>query len=179
MYVANIVDGTISRIDPDGVDSTRTWPAGSRTEGVVATPDGLEGWTGSMDAGVVTGVRGDDGAVVARIEGLKVPYRLAVTPDGRTIVVSDPEAGTLVLIDRRAGAITRSIDINAAAREQGLGDASPQGFMLSPDGKWAYLSANAIQRVAVVDLTVGRVVRFVPAGNAPDGIAFSPVVNRP
>lgn len=179
LYAANILDGTVSRIDPNGIDSTRVWPAGSRTEGVVATPDGLEGWTGSMDAGVVTGVRGEDGQVVARIEGLQVPYRLAVTPDGATIVVSDPEAGTLVMIDRHAGTIIRSIDINAAAQAQGLGATpSPQGFMLSPDGKWAYLSANAIQRVAVVDLTAGEVVRFVVAGAAPDGIAFSPVVGR-
>jgi YVTN family beta-propeller protein len=175
IYAANIVDGTVSRIDPNGIDSTRTWPAGSRTEGVVATPDGLEGWTGSMDAGVVTGVRGDDGQVVARIEGLKVPYRLAVTPDGATIVVSDPEAGTLVTIDRRAGTIIHSIDITAASQAEGLGPASPQGFMLSLDGKWAYVSANAIKRVAIVDITAGRVVRFVEAGAAPDGIAFSPV----
>ncbi len=179
IYVANIVDGTVSRVDPNGVDSTRTWPAGSRTEGVVATPDGLEGWTGSMDAGVVTGVRGDNGQVVARIEGLKVPYRLAVTPDGATIVVSDPEAGTVVTIDRKAGTIIHSIDINAASQAAGLGTApSPQGFMLSPDGRWAYVSANAIKRVAIVDIVAGEVVRFVEAGNAPDGIAFSPVTGR-
>jgi YVTN family beta-propeller protein len=176
IYAANITDGTVSRVDPGGATPASVWPAGTRTEGVAATPDGSEGWTGSMDAGTVVGVLGATGEVIARVEGLSVPYRLAVTPDGETVVVSDPEAGALVLIDRSEGSIAASIDIDAAAEVTGLGSAaSPQGFALSPDGAWAFVSANAIARVALVDLVSRRVVRFVRAGTAPDGIAFSPV----
>ena len=155
------------------------WDAGTRTEGVAATPDGTQAWTGSMDTGTVVGVDGASGEVVARIEGLEVPYRLAVTSDGETVVVSDPEAGTLVLIDRAAGVVSGSIDVDAAALEAGYGAAaSPQGFTLSPDGHWAFVSAKGINRVALVHLESQRVVRFLETGLGPDGISFSPVGGR-
>jgi len=176
IYAANIRSGTVSRIDPSGQTQTLAWPAGTRTEGLAATPDGLEGWTGSMDAGTVVGVSGETGEVVATIEGLQVPYRLAVTPDGATVVVSDPEAEQIVLIDRASGTLSGRIDMAAASAEAGLGSApSPQGFVLSRDGRWAFVSTKTINRVAVVDLRSQRVVRFLESGLGPDGIAFSPV----
>jgi photosystem II stability/assembly factor-like uncharacterized protein len=179
IYAANIVDGTVSRIDPSGDNPPSVWPAGTRTEGVAATPDGEEGWTGSMDGGFVVGVDGATGAIVARIDGLTIPYRLAVTPDGATVVVSDPDGGTLVLIDRARGIVAATIDVDDAAERAGLGSvASPQGFTLSSDGAWAFVSANAIAKVALGHLPSRTVVRFVDAGAAPDGIAFSPVPGR-
>jgi len=178
LYAANIADGSVSRVDPAGRQATPVWPVGATsTEGVAATPDGSQGWTGSMDSGEVFGVDGASGEIVARVGGLQVPYRLAVTADGGTVVVSDPDAGELVLVDRERGAVRRSVDIDEAARAAGLGGpASPQGFTLSPDGAWAFVSANAIGRVALVHLDSGRVVRFLEAGTEPDGIGFSPVV---
>jgi DNA-binding beta-propeller fold protein YncE len=176
IYAANITDGTVSRIDPAGASATLTWPAGTRTEGVAATPDGLEGWTGSMEGGDVVGVEGTTGTVVARVTGLGVPYRLAVTPDGNTVLVSDPEHHALVLIDRHAGSLLGRVDVAAAATEAGLGaEPSPQGFTVSPDGRWAFVSTKEVNSVAVVDLRTRRVVRFLPSGAGPDGIAFSPV----
>jgi len=176
LYTANIASGTVSRVDPAGDGATLTWPAGTRTEGVAATPDGLEGWTGSMEGGAVVGVEGATGREVARVEGLQVPYRLSVTPDGETVVVSDPPAEVLVLIDRRTGTVRDRVDIHAAAVAAAIGaETSPQGFALSPDGRWAFVSTKGIDRVAVVDLTSASVVRFLPSGAGPDGIAFTPV----
>lgn len=173
IYTANIVDGTVSRVDPSGEHPTLVWPAGTRTEGIAATPDGAEGWTGSMEGGDVVGIEGATGREVARIGGLQVPYRLAVTPDGATVVVTDPEAEQLVLVDRSAGTIRARIDVGAAAEAVGeAGGTSPQGFALSPDGRWAFVSTKGIDRVTVVDLAAARVVGFLDAPAGPDGIAF-------
>jgi DNA-binding beta-propeller fold protein YncE len=176
LWVANIVDGSIARVDPSGREETRTWPVGAtRTEGVAAAPDGSEGWTGSMESGVVVGMDAE-GNEVARVGGLQVPYRLAVTPDGTTVVVSDPPAAALVLIDRRRGTVAARVDVGSAAREAGLGgESSPQGFTLSADGRWAFLSTQGLDRVVVVDLRSRAVVGFLEAGAGPDGIAHSPV----
>ncbi len=175
-WTANIVDGTVSRIDLTGEEATRTFPAGDRTEGIAATPDGLEGWTGSMSSGEVIGVKSGSNPETVRIGGLAVPYRLAVTPDGSTIVVSDPESGELVTIDRGASSISGRVDIGRAAAEQGLtAQPSPQGFVITPDGRHALVSAKVANRVVVVDLMQMRVVRFLEAGGGPDGIAYSPV----
>jgi DNA-binding beta-propeller fold protein YncE len=176
IWTANITGGSIARVDPAGASETGTWAAGTRTEGVATTPDGSEGWTGSMEGGTVVGVRGETGEVVARIEGLGVPYRLAVTPDAATVVVSDPEREQVVLIDRRRGTVARTVDLAAASAAAGLGpEPSPQGFTLTPDGAFALVSVKGIDRIAVIELSTGSVVRFMQAGDGPDGIAFSPV----
>lgn len=56
-----------------------------------------------------------------------------------------------------------------------MSDASPQGFTLSPDGRWAFVSTKGIDRVAAIDHAVPRVFRFLETGAGPDGVAFSPV----
>lgn len=178
IYTANISDGTVSRIDPAGLEETATWPAGTQTEGVAATPDGTEVWTGSMATGDVVGVDGATGRELARVEGLSMPYRLAVTSNGETVVVSDPSSGVLGLIDRASGELT-TIDLGEAAKEAGLrGDPSPQGFTLDPSGQWAFVSTKSLNRVAVVDLEQRTVVAFLESGVGPDGIAFTPVRTR-
>jgi DNA-binding beta-propeller fold protein YncE len=177
IWTANIVGGSVARIDPTGRIDTRTWPAGSRTEGVATTPDGTEGWTASMETGTVVGVSGQTGEVVARVDGLGVPYRLVITPDGGTVVVSDPGREQVVLIDRARGTIATTVDVRATAEARGLGaEPSPQGLTLTPDGAWALVSAKGIDRVAVIHLASGSVHRFIEAGDGPDGIAFSSTV---
>lgn len=179
IYTANITDGTVSRIDPSGGSSPDVWAAGTRTEGMAATPDGREGWTGSMEGGDVTGIDGATGAVVARVTGLQVPYRLAITPDGATVVVSDPEAEEVVLIDRSTGMIAARVDIAAAAARGGFtAGTSPQGFTLSRDGRWAFVSTKGIDRVALIDLATAEVVAFIESPAGPDGIAVSPATGR-
>lgn len=178
IYTANIVDGTVSRVDPSGKQATLTWPAGTRTEGIAATPDGAEGWTGSMEGGAVVGIEGATGREVARIDGLSVPYRLAVTANGALVVVSDPESGVLGVIDRDNATLGR-VDIRGAALDARLdGSSSPQGFTLDGTGRWAFVSTQGIDRVAVVDLESLSVMTFLEAGLNPDGIGFSPVRTR-
>jgi DNA-binding beta-propeller fold protein YncE len=88
-------------------------------------------------------------------------------------------AGVLVLIDRASAVVTVGFDIAEAAREAGLcAGASPQGFTLSADSRWAFVPSQGIDRVAVVDLATREVVRFLPTGAAPDGIDFTPVRGR-
>ncbi len=175
IWAANIVDGTVSRMDASGRMDTETWPAGTRTEGLATTPDGREGWTGSMEGGDVVGIDAETGEEVARVTGLAVPYRLAITPDGRTVLVSDPQTHVLGMIERATGTLTR-VDVGAAAQAAGLGSTpSPQGFVLSRDGVWAFVSLKAVSRVAVIDLASGEVVAFHQTGAGPDGISYSPV----
>lgn len=176
LYTANIMDGTVSRIDPAGTRKTLVWPAGTRTEGVVASLDGAEVWTGSMQGGDIVGIHGATGDTLAVFRGLQVPFRLGITPDGKTVVVSDPGGHVVALIDRVAREMVAKVDVAGAAVAAGLGaEPSPQGFTLSADGAFAFVSAKGIDRIAVVDLAAREVVRFLPSGAAPDGIGFSPL----
>ena len=176
IWTANMVSGTLSRADPSGALETRTWPAGERTEGLATTSDGREGWTASMATGEVIGVDAESGREITRIDGLQVPYRLAVTGDDGTVVVSDPQANEVVLIDRATLQIRSRVDVAQAAMSRGIsGSPSPQGFVLTRDGAFAFVSAKNIDRVIIIDVEIGQVVGLLPAGAGPDGIGYSPV----
>ena len=50
----------------------------------------------------------------------------------------------------------------------------PAGMALSPDGKFLYVACNGDNSVAVIDTTAQKVVKQVPAGYFPYGVAVSP-----
>ncbi len=183
IYTANAFDGTISGLPIDSATTTKVWPseAGARTEGIAATRDGREVWTGSMQSGTVVGLESASGLEVARIEGLAVPYRLAIGRDQSQVFVSDPGSQKLVIISREHSMVDAVIDMGAASAEAGLGKTpSPQGLFISPDGEWAFVSTKAIHRVALVHLRSRKVVRFMESGMGPDGLAFTTVsMTRP
>jgi hypothetical protein len=83
IYAANITDGTVSQMDPNSETAPNVRDAGTRTEGIAATPDGTEAWTGSMDGGYVVGLEGASGRIVARVEGLKCTNSDLGWPAGR------------------------------------------------------------------------------------------------
>lgn len=175
-FTANIPDGTVSRVDPRGAEPTEIWQAGSGTEGIGAAADGSTVWTGSMGSGEVVGLDGRTGAVRARVRGFSIPYRLAVSSRGE-VLVSDPQAHEFVVVDADAGTILARIDVGEAAAAEGRSaEPSPQGFTVSSDGRWAFVSLKAVNAVAVIDLDRRAVEAFVETGAGPDGIAFSPGV---
>jgi YVTN family beta-propeller protein len=54
------------------------------------------------------------------------------------------------------------------------GSASPIGVLADSDGRHVYVAAASADAVAVVDLEAGAVVRLIPVGKEPDGLAWVP-----
>jgi YVTN family beta-propeller protein len=52
------------------------------------------------------------------------------------------------------------------------GSASPIGVLADPDGRHVYVAAARADAVAVVDVEAGVVVRLIPVGKEPDGLAW-------
>lgn len=103
------------------------------------------------------------GTVLATVPATYAPLKVAVTPDGRTIVIADYYANTagdpyLLLIDSETYSIVKVI---AAPRD----DFMSGPMVLSPDGKVAYLS-NGVR----VDLETGTIT-LGPPGAAPIGFS--------
>lgn len=86
-----------------------------------------------------------------------------MTPDGKTALVSDLDAGELVVVDAVSGSVTRRIALGK----------QPEGVLISPDGALAFVAVNGDNVVAVVDLKTWHVSRLSP-GNGPDGMAYVP-----
>ena len=102
--------------------------------------------------------------MVATIGGFEMPYRLAFSPDGETVVVCDPESDKIHIVD----VISRKIvgDIG------GLG--SPRGVIVAPDNRTAFVTVADSPAVVAVDLVAKRELMRVPVGMSPDGVGYHP-----
>jgi WD40 repeat protein len=103
-----------------------------------------------------------------------MPYRVALSPDGKTIVQSGielahgPVKPTLVVWDATTGKEVRRV----ADAAFGPGTIAAMLAAISPDAKLAAVPAGA--KVKLIDLGTGKEVRELDGGNNQSSLAFSP-----
>lgn len=182
IYVTNEFSGTLSVIDPRTEAVVATVALGKRPRGAAASPDGK--WlyvalSGSPVAG--PGVdestlpppdKSADGIGVVSLRTLKLlrtvrgvsdPERLAVSPDGKTLIIASEDTGSAVLQDAASGKVRANVPI---------GD-QPEGVTVSPDGRSAWITAEGGGTVSVLDLNRHAVTHQIGVGSRPRNIVFS------
>jgi YVTN family beta-propeller protein len=108
------------------------------------------------------------------------------TPDGRWVLVSNIRSGTVDVIDastrRTVDHITFAFD-STKANPTMLGamgrSAQPEGILISPDGRRAWVALSAMNRLAEVDLASRKVVRYITTGQEPDGMGYIAALSSP
>ena len=158
-------------------DTTRTVKVGRQPEGVAITPDGTRAWAGSNQDSVVVVVGLDRGQPIDTIRGFGLPYRLAVSPNGRSVVVTDPVKATVRIYDESTRRQRWSIPIphdSLVPTAEVKGSASPEGVTISRDSRWAYVTLQGRNRVIAIDLGRGVITGWGVTGVWSDGIGFSP-----
>lgn len=93
-----------------------------------------------------------------------VPKYLAVTPDGRYVLVANWISYTLSVIDTASDTQLREIRIGPY----------PRGIAVSPDSKWAYIAVMGSTSIARVDLTDFSVHWIRGVGLSPRHLVLSP-----
>lgn len=179
-FVANIGSGSATVVDLDAGTVIRSVPTGRGAEGVAVRPDGQEVWVTNRAENTVSVLDAATLEVLATIPSADFPIRVAFTPDGSRALVSHARSAELRVFDvaKRDEAVTVPITAPIQeGREQVLafeGSAAPVGTLADPDGRHAYVAATSADVVAVVDLEAGKVVRLIPVGHEPDGLAWAP-----
>lgn len=168
-FTSNITPGTVSVFDLRKRSLVRTVTVGTRIEGIATTPDGSQVWLGANDARVVIVIDPNGGTELGRIDGFGMAYRIGITPDAKSAVVSDPGAEKIHIVDVATRKIRTTIDVPPTD----AGPASPQGVTLSRDGKWAFVTLKAAGKVAIVDIAGGKIVGTVTVGGGSDGVGYS------
>lgn len=181
LVTANIMDGTVSVVDVAQRDSTRTIAVGKRSEGVAITPDGRFAWAGSNTDSIVVIADLTRGAATDTLRGFGLPYRIGISPDGKTAVISDPVRAEVRIFD----AISHRQRFNIAVPRDSIvaapevpGSPSPEGVALSRDSKWAFVTLQGRNRVITIDLARGAIVAYAPTGTWSDGVGYSPIVHK-
>jgi YVTN family beta-propeller protein len=180
----------------EDTSSPRCVETGRGTEAIAVRPGGGEVWVGHNGEHVVKVVGAADWSVTAEIDCGLQPIRIAFTPEGRHALVSCVLTGDLVVIDaerrelvKRVKLADGTLDESAwkgksdeeveavvtASLESGRA-AIPIGVLPAPDG-FVYVATHGLDLITVVDPETWKVVRTLPTGAGPDGMAFSRIAN--
>ena len=165
IFTSNIASNTVSAI-AQGAAGTGTQTiiaVGQGPEGIDLSPDGREVWSAHSRDGGVSIIDVTTKRVVQTIPlGTKRSNRIKLTPDGKYALVSDLDAGDLVVVDAPARKEIRRLALGRA----------PEGILIAPDGARAFVAVNGDNHVAVVDLRTWSVMKKLQTGKGPDGMAW-------
>ncbi|MCY0386950.1 YncE family protein [Robbsia sp. Bb-Pol-6] len=108
------------------------------------------------------------GAVLRRIKTGVGPHNIFLTPDGKTLYVSNRVGGSLVALDPTTFELRRTYPFHAAG---------PDDLGVAPDGK-LWISLRFREQVAVLDPHTGS-VETIDVGRSPHGIFLNTELRHP
>ncbi|MCR5868852.1 PQQ-dependent catabolism-associated beta-propeller protein [Aquincola sp. J276] len=92
------------------------------------------------------------------------PEAFDLSPDGKTIYVSNEDDGEASFIDFASGKKLKSVKVGG----------EPEGVKVSADGKLVYVTSEVANLVHAIDVASGKIVKNIKAGKRPRRMAFTP-----
>ena len=180
-WTANIATGSVSLVDLDRGIVVKTVVTGKGPEGNDVSPNGRELWAADRTLNRITVLDANTLDSLASIPTGEFPNRVHFTPDGRWVLVSNIRSGTVDVIDAAARRTVDRISFafdSTRANPTMLGamgnSPQPEGILIAPDGKRAWIALSSMNRLAEVDLASRKVVRYLTTGQEPDGMGYIP-----
>jgi YVTN family beta-propeller protein len=163
MFTSNIGSDAIAIFERGSNWNMTVIPVGKGPEAIEISPDEKEIWTAHSRDGGVSIIDIASKKVTGTIDArTKRSNRLKITPDGRRVLITDLEAGDLVILDRESRKEIKRIAVGK----------SPEGILIPPDGSRAYIAVNGDNFIAVLDLKTLEVTQRISPGKGPDGMAW-------
>ncbi|WP_410507064.1 NosD domain-containing protein [Methanosarcina hadiensis] len=102
------------------------------------------------------------GTVISKVKIGPWPERVAVTPDGENVYVTNSWDGNVSVIDTATNTITDTVKVGS------------YDIVVSPDGKKVYVTSGDSNNISVIDTDTNTVTATVPVGNWPERITVTP-----
>ena len=162
-YVSSEKDEALTLIDLATLSVKGTIPTCKRGRHVQLTPDGkiMVACTDSNAADVIDPATGKS---LRRIPLGDEPEAFDISPDGKTIYVSNEDEGEVSFVDALTGKTLQSIKVGK----------EPEGVKVSVDGKTLYVTSEVASLVHVIDVASGKIVKNVKVGTRPRRMAITP-----
>ena len=177
VYTSNMRSGSVSAIDLATGKLVAIVPTGDEPEAIDLTPDGSELWVGHRQSDTLAVLDAHTLRIKELVTCHHVPIRLKVTPDGQRVLVSNNGSGDLAVFDAHTRQEIARIPLGRASVQMGarsLGkDPVPEGLIIDPRGRFAFVAESALKRVTAIDLERLAIQGFIPTGNGPDGMAWA------
>ena len=186
-YVTNIGSGTTTALDLASNRKLDDLATGAGSEALALTTDGRELWVAARADGHLAIVDTQKLEVTARLPLPGIPIRIAMTPDGRTALVTCAGTAEIVAFDvaTRSERARRTVNVPRApgAEQRSLARLAPDsvlpiGLLVSSDGASAFVAATMGDVVVQFDTGSLEPLRSIAVGGEPDGLAVTPVLPK-
>jgi YVTN family beta-propeller protein len=159
-YVSNTNSGTLASIEL-ATGKTTVIPTGKYPQGGVLSPDGKAIYLTNAQSNRISIISTATDRVVGEIETAVYPNRVAITPDGKTLVYSLGEKGEAVGF---ADTATRKQTATVPLKGQ------PLSLTLTKDGTYAFAGIQSQDKIHVIDVAQRKIIRTIttPKDAGPD-----------
>jgi DNA-binding beta-propeller fold protein YncE len=99
---------------------------------------------------------------VGRIPTLREPHHLALSPDGRSLLVGDTAGNQMMFLDPNTGEVQKRMPV-----------ADPYQLGFSPDGKFLTVNGLARNQVDIYDAATMKLLKRFPVTATPSHLAYS------
>jgi YVTN family beta-propeller protein len=159
VYVTLQGTGNLTAIDLASGKTKWTTPVGRQPAGVLVRKSGTI-LVGVMGTDHIAEVDPQDGHVIRTIHTDRGAHNFLLSPDGKTIWVSNRVAGTISVLDADTLNLTGSL----------TAPGGPDDMALSPDGKELWATARWRASVDVIERASGNLTKTIAVGRSPHGI---------
>jgi YVTN family beta-propeller protein len=147
-------------------------PVGKGPEGIGMSPDEKEVWVPTKrDSGLsIINVATKKVSQTLNLLNTKTPERIKFTRDGRRVLISDGDAGTVLVLDAVTRKEIKRFDVGV----------NPHGIAIAPDGSRAYVTVEGASEALTVksstDIVVIDLKTLELKGRIPCGLVCESVV---
>lgn len=162
-YVSSEKDHALTLIDMTTLTVKGTIPTCKRARHLQRMADGklMVACTDSNAADVIDPATSKS---VRRIPLGDEPEAFDLSPDGKTIYVSNEDEGEASFVDTASGKVLKTVKVGE----------EPEGVKVSADGKTLYVTSEVASLVHVIDVASAKVVKNVKVGKRPRRMAITP-----
>ena len=160
-YVSNVDSGNVAAIDL-GTGATKLLPTGARAKGLVFNSKGDRAYVVNSGAATISIIDPARFAVVGEIATGKGAGRLALTPDGKTLVYNLQQDHSVGFADIASAKEVAVIDLGG----------NPLSLTTTRDGKHAFAAVQDQDKVFVICVPDRKIERVIekPKGAGPDPV---------
>lgn len=162
-YVSSEKDNALTMIDTTTLAVKGTLATCKRARHVQLTPE-RKLLVACTDSNVADLIDPANGKSLRRIPMGQEPEAFDLSPDGKTLYVSNEDEGALSFIDVASGKQRQLVKVGK----------EPEGVKASADGKFVYVTSEVAGMVHVIDTATAKVVKNILVGKRPRRIALTP-----
>jgi YVTN family beta-propeller protein len=164
-YTANVAAGSVSVLDLKQRALVTVIPVAKTVQRISISADGKRVFTHDQDTPRIAVIDTSTNKVASWISLPATVYSSSPTVDGRKLLAASP-SGKIFVIDLATAKLEESFDIPAALGE----------LLLTPDGKFAFVSCPQAGTIEVLDIPGHKLLQPIKLTQGVDGLAWAPAI---